>query len=54
MEDRQDAMVAMAKLIVFADAACRKIGHSLVFTAGKNPVQPQCGQCGPREGDLHL
>lgn len=47
MEDRQDAMVAMAKLIVFADAACRKIGHSLVFTAGKIQCWPNAANVVP-------
>ena len=47
MEDRQDAMVAMAKLIVFADAACRKIGHSLVFTAGKIQCSPNAANVVP-------
>lgn len=47
MEDRQDAMVAMAKLIVFADAACRKIGHSLVFTVGKIQCWPNAANVVP-------
>jgi len=49
MEDRQDAMVAMAKLIVFGDAACRKIGHSLVFTAGKIQCRPNAANVVPGE-----
>ena len=47
MEDRKDAMVAMAKLIVATDAACREIGHNLVFTPGKISCSPNAGNVVP-------
>ena len=47
MADRQDAMVAMAKLIVAGDAACRAIGHNTVFTAGKIQCWPNASNVVP-------
>lgn len=47
MVDRHDAMVAMAKLIVATDAACRAIGHNLVFTPGKISCSPNAGNVVP-------
>ena len=40
MRLRRDAMVAMAMLIVYADAQCREIDPALVFTPGKVTVYP--------------
>lgn len=47
MEDRQDAMVGMARLIVAGDAACRAIGHNTVFTAGKIQCWPNAANVVP-------
>ncbi len=47
MVDRKDAMVAMAKLIVATDRACREIGHNLVFTPGKIACSPNAANVVP-------
>lgn len=47
MVDRKDAMVAMAKLIVATDQACRNIGHNLVFTPGQIACSPNAANVVP-------
>jgi hydantoinase/carbamoylase family amidase len=47
MPSRHDAMVGMAKLIVFGDEACRRIDDHLVFTAGTIACWPNSANVVP-------